>query len=456
MDDYANILLRCGPLVGLAVLALGLGACAAPVSIEQPDVDHSELQQPGGETAPDFDGSIDAYVDYALRHHPTLRAEHAQWRAEAASARAVYDWPEPMLSYGLYIRHVETRVGPQRHRFGLEQPIPWPSKPAAASEAAAARANAQKARFDASMLMVRKQVADGYWHRWLLARKKYWKEQQLKLLDSLEATARARYEVGKSPQSDVQQISLSMTRLRDDIEQLARAQRAARARFIERLGLQNAESVPVDPGRVPVARIPAADESELVEKAISHPELVAIEKTIEAAERRAKRAGLDAYPDFKVGVNYIETGEANNPDMPESGKDPIIAMVGVKIPLWFNQYSSEVESVRARSEAQKARLESARNDAAARVRELLAQIYDSARRIHLYENTLIPQAETTYDSVLGRYEVEETTIASVLMAERELLRLRLDLAAARARHARRWIALEQRLGQPVESRRYQP
>ncbi|MGM0557222.1 MAG: TolC family protein [Myxococcota bacterium] len=436
-----------------AIVLLATG-CAAPIARDVPESMESFQDQPGEDELPEFDGALEPYVDYALRHHPDLKADVARWRAERARIDAAYSWPEPTISYGLFIRPVETRVGPQRHRFGLSQPIPWPNKPAKAARAQAKRADASKARYDAAMLVVRAQVTEKYWRQWQTGRQLYWKRQQLTLLETVEAVTRARVEVGKSPQSDLNQIALELTRLRDDIEKLQNVLERQQARFVDALGRRDAGELPVEPADLPSAHLPSASPEELAKLAESHPQLVAMQRTIESLERTAERRQLDRYPDMTVGVDYIETGEAQNPDLPDSGKDPVIAMVGVKIPIWVGRYQAQVDATHAEAESKRADLEAARNRAVSNVRAAVARLRDSARRIHLYETTLIPQSEVTYESVLGRYEVDQTTIASVLLAQRELLRVRLGLANARAEHATDWVRLEQLVGEPIDAAPY--
>jgi outer membrane protein TolC len=437
-----------------AIVLLATG-CAAPIERDVPESMESFRNQSNDDELPEFDGALQPYVDYALRRHPNLRADVARWRAERARIDAAYAWPEPTLSYGFFIRPVETRVGPQRHRFGLQQPIPWPSKPAKAARAQARRADASKARYDAAMLVVRSRVAQSYWEQWRTEQQLYWRRQQLTLLETIEAVTRARVETGKSPQSDLNQIALELTRLRDDIAKLENTLERQQARFVDALGRRDAGEFPVEPAAEPEARVPSVSPEELSRLAESHPQLVAMQRTIEALERTAERRQLDRYPDMTLGVDYIETGEAQNPDMPDSGKDPVIAMVGVKIPIWVGRYQAEVDATHAEAESRRADLESARNRAVSDVRAAFASLHDSARRITLYETTLIPQSEATYESVLGRYEVDQTTIASVLLAQRELLRVRLGLANARAEHATDWVRLEQLVGEPIDAVPYE-
>src|SRR5690606_13255743 len=92
--------------------------------------------------APQLDGSFEAYLIHALRQHPELRAAYEAWRAQALRIEPARRWPEPMLSYGYFVRSVETRVGPRRPRVGVRQEIPWPATLEAGAEAAAAMARA--------------------------------------------------------------------------------------------------------------------------------------------------------------------------------------------------------------------------------------------------------------------------------------------------------------------------
>ncbi|MFW5739864.1 MAG: hypothetical protein ACOC1F_05815, partial [Myxococcota bacterium] len=82
----------------------------------------SNRQRTGG-GAPDeqawaADGSLASYVRYALENSPVLRARFQEWRAAALQTKQARKLPEPVITYAYFVRRVETRLGPQRHRFG--------------------------------------------------------------------------------------------------------------------------------------------------------------------------------------------------------------------------------------------------------------------------------------------------------------------------------------------------
>jgi hypothetical protein len=83
--------------------------------------------------------------------------------------------------------------------------------------------------------------------------------------------------------------------------------------------------------------------------------------------------------------------------------------------------------------------------------QVLSRLNDSARRVQINQGTLLPQAEATYDSLLGSVAVNQGSIAQVLLTQRDLLELRVDTDSARADHARAWSALHDLAGTTLDS-----
>ena len=97
----------------------------------------------------------------------------------------------------------------------------------------------------------------------------------------------------------------------------------------------------------------------------------------------------------------------------------------------------------------RAREHAARDRAVAELEQALANLRDSVRRVQLYETTLLPQAETTYSSTLDGYQSGRSSLAEVLIAEKDLLELGLGLFQAHASYGVSWAELERVVGRPV-------
>ena len=71
------------------------------------------------------DPGIDEYLAYASHNSPALRSAYYRWSSRSEMIPSVSSLPDPVLTYTWFGESVETRVGPQRQRFGVRQPIPW-------------------------------------------------------------------------------------------------------------------------------------------------------------------------------------------------------------------------------------------------------------------------------------------------------------------------------------------
>lgn len=400
------------------------------------------------EDATAFDGSLGGYLAYALRKNPTLRASFQRWRAATLRISRARRLPEPTISYGYFVRSVETRVGPQRHRFGLSQTFPWPTKLTAGSDAAAAAARASQRRFDAQLLVVTQRVADTYWRLWLIDEEHRLKSEHDHVLETLAGTVRGRVQTSGASLADLNQIDLGVARHHDHHGQHREARRAAEGDLLAILGAPPGITPLLVTGS-PAEGLPADNDSALRASAHAHPAIDALELLATASDSRAEAEAADRLPRLRVGFDYIETGEASMPDVPGSGTDPIVVSLALSVPLWWSSYSDAEEAARADAAAHRASRDAARQRTNSEMEAALASIRDAERRVQLYRGTLLPQAQTTFRAVLGGYQTGRSTVAAGLLAERDLLELRLGLARARADHVRAWARLERVVGRDI-------
>ncbi|MFW6049571.1 MAG: TolC family protein [Myxococcota bacterium] len=435
-----------GVMAGLAVAA----GCATDLeTAAQRDFGASahRIERPGDEAPPELDGRFESYLAYAMRQSPELEAAFERWRAAVLRIDPERRLPEPTITYAYFIRSVETRVGPQRHRLGLRQAFPWPTRLTAGADAAALAARAAEARFEAEATVLQERVARAFWQLWWVHRTHRLYLEQEEILQALVESVRARVETGAANLGDLAQVQLRLERLRDH--------RGAHHEHMRRLSAELVAAIGAPPGTPtpvkdePSEGLPAEDEESLLADALAHPRVRAHAKMAEAERARARAANARRYPGLALSVDWTETGPARTTNVPDSGKDAVMAAVSVSVPLWGGSYRDEAAAARAESAAQSAEGEAARRQAAAALEAALSGVRDAQRRIELYRHELIPQAETVYSSVSGGLAVGRATLPQVMMAERDLLELQVDLASARSDHARAWARLERIVARDV-------
>jgi outer membrane protein TolC len=448
--------------VVLGVAGVSALACASTMerdmkqAIARVNADIAPLHEtsPTGEQANtpvvELDGSLRQAVAYALAHSPALRASFHDWQASTYAAPQARKLPEPQVTVTGFVRPVETRVGPQLVKLGVMQWFPWPSRLNNAARAATRKASAAQQRFEAHALDIAAQVSRVYWAIWVVEHRRQVRGEQKEILTTFSEMVRYRMEVDKASLADIAQVSLDLSRIEDDLVVLDQQRRKLDARMVRLLGAPPGTSIPVDASvMVPVAERPVEARAELMSVAAGHPRVTAIVSMERAAQAKAKAARGARAPSFGVGVDWVITGAALDPTMPDSGKDPVMVMGGLRVPVWAGAYKAAERQAEAQGAAFRARRVAAEQRAAADVEEWLVTIEDTARRVTLHETTLIPQSEAAYESALGGYQVGTSTLAAVLMAERMLIEHRLKVFETQAKHAVAWAELQAVVGRPV-------
>ncbi len=415
--------------------------------------DFAEVRRPRaeGEEMPELDGTLQAYVAAAMLQSPELAASYERWRAAVLRIAPRRRLPDPTIGYAYFVRSVETRVGPQQHRLSIMQSFPWPGRLTSGADAQAAMALAERQRFEALALAVAERVADAYWSLWRIHRAHQIQLEQEEVLEALVESVLVRVEVGSATLADLGQVQLRLERLRDHRAQHHLAMRTAGARLAAVIGAPPGTETPVAPAPPEVA-LPAAEPEALLAQALEHPRIDSYERMAEASEELADAESAAGLPSFTVGADWIVVGEAIAPDVQDSGKDAVMVSLSMSVPLWRGVYSDAEEAARAEAQALRAEAESAEQRAAAELTEALAAVRDSYRRVRLYRDTLLPQAETVYGSTLGGYQAGRAGMADALLAVRELLDLQLELERALADHGTAWARLDHVVGAEVERR----
>jgi len=261
----------------------------------------------------------------------------------------------------------------------------------------------------------------------------------------------ARISIGAASLADAQQVGLASARTEDLIEAMKEQERATAARLAAVIGDPMRTDLPTTSAG-PEVLVPVEDAASLHARAAKHPSVTQFESLAQAQSEMARSEAAASYPSFQLGADWILVDKAEFGNPPDSGKDAVMVSGGVSLPLWGRSYSRSEQAARARAVSSQAQGRASEYEQYAALEGALAELRDAARRVNLHENTLVPQAEAAYDSVLGAYVAGRGSVSATLMVQQDLLDLRIGLETARADHARAWARLEQVVGGAVAGR----
>ncbi len=368
--------------------------------------------------------TLSDYLRYAAMNNAGLKVAFEQWKAaieEVPQARAL---PDPRFTYGHFIEEVETRVGPQRNKFGVSQMFPWFGKIEARTRAAGATAQAARRRYEAAKLKLFFEVKYAFHEYVYLAEAIEIARENLELIQNFEEVALTKYIGASTGHPDVVRAQVELAKLEDQLRTLEGLREPIMARLNAVLNRRNALPLawPIKDEHIAVK----VDRGRIKEILLAqNPELQAMEFDIESARNRVELAKKKFYPDIGVGVDWVQTDDALMPGTRDSGKDPVMLMFSLNLPVWRHSY--EAAEIQARAIARKTRHQKTEmeNTLIARVERVLYDYEDSERKQRLYGDILVPKAQELIGASESAYQGGTIDFLSLIDAQRTLLRFEL-------------------------------
>lgn len=394
------------------------------------------------------DASLEQTLAHAARHNAAVQAAEHRWRAAIEKVPQARGWPDPRLSYGYFLENVETRVGPQEHRIGVMQPLPWFGKLKAAGDVAGAEAAAALAELTATQLRVAREVKDAWFELAWLAEARRITRDNVELVRQLEAVAQTQFSAGGTL-AGVTKAQVELGKLQDRVASFDDRVTPGRARLNALLNRDFDAPLP-EPSLAVVRGHELPEVRELFAwQREANPLLEALTHRIEREQHAVRLARKQGRPEFGLGVDYVVTGEARMPGVADSGKDAVIAMFNVTIPLWRGKYkAAEAEAEARRDEAEAAR-QGRLNELEAALSTALFQHRDAERKINLYGATLLPQARGALNVARQGYETGNGGFLDLIDSQRVLLEFELEHQRALADREQALAAIEMLIGREL-------
>ncbi len=385
------------------------------------------------------------YLRYAALDNAGLKAAFEQWKAAIEQIPQAKSLPDPKFTYGYFIEEVETKVGPQRQKFEIMQTFPWFGVIEARGDRAAAKAKAAHKRYEAKKLELFQEVKYAFYEYTYLAKAIEITKQNLELVTHFEEIARTRYITAITSHPDIIRAQIELAILEDRLESLKELRPAITAKLNSILNRQVSSNLPWP--KPPKYQQVSIDFSQLYAIIIqNNPDLQALDYEIEAVRNSEKLAKKKSFPHFGIGVSYIDTAHARASGVDDSGKDPIIAMVSLTLPIWTGNYKAAQRQARAQLHQKTHEKTQMENTFAAKAQQLLYEFEDSNRKIKLYRDVIILKAKEMLVASETAYQAGTIDFLSLIDAQRILLKYELFYERKLAENAQKLAKIEMLAG----------
>lgn len=356
--------------------------------------------------------SLQALVAEALAQNPEIRAMQRSFDAMRARVPQAKALPEPMLNVGYMGNAVplppfDVQKGdPASGRiFNVTQEVPYPGKLSLKGRMANVESEAEWWAYEQARLNLVAEVKDAYFDLAYLHKAIETVTRNKGLLEKFARISEAAYTVGKGAQQDALKAQVEISKLTEQLILLDQRCQVAEARMNSLLFRE-----PETPLGVPEEFKPrdfALSLTDLKETAFNnYPVLKAQRRRIDRQQYNVQLARKEFYPDFTVGLTYI-----NRPGMPEMYG----VNVGVKLPLYFWQKQRPALAEAAASAgAERERMENITALLFFKIKDRYLAATTAGRLAKLYSTTIIPQSSLTLESAIAGYEVGKLDFLSLL------------------------------------------
>jgi len=199
------------------------------------------------------------------------------------------------------------------------------------------------------------------------------------------------------------------------------------------------------------AQVSVTDEELLVWLEHTNPEVLALDYEAARQKHKIELARKEYFPDITVGLSYIDTAHSTGGRHPsDDGKDPIVGMVSVNLPIWWNKLQAGVREARHRHTAAVRQKAQTIHSLSATLKLTAYRFRDAHRKIGLYRDTLLPKATESLKATSTAFRSGKASFTDLIDAERVLLEFQLAYERALVNKAQRLAELEMLTGQEID------
>lgn len=372
----------------------------------------------------------DNYYKTAAANNPGLQAKYKDFEIALQKVAQVNSLPDPSLSFGYFISPVETRVGPQKAKFSLTQMFPWFGTLKAQGDAATLMADAKYQTFLDARNQLYYQVAAAYYPLYELNLLKKVEQENTEILDSYKTISNVKFRNGAGSMVDVLRVDIMLKDSRTNLQILQAKEKAFLAAFNKLQNRDVNEKVVVaDSLGMDILPYNFRKDSLL----INNPRLQEIDLKVKASKYSETASIKQGLPKLGVGLDYVIVDKRPDMVLADNGKDVLMPMVSLSIPIFRRKYKAAVKEAQLMQESYAFQKEELFNSLNAGYEMIWFEISQQQALLSLYNQQTI-EAEQTLRLLFTAYGNSGKDFEEVLRMQQELLKYRKMKASAMANY----------------------
>ena len=352
---------------------------------------------------------LSGYIAEAETNNPEVQAYELRYSIAQEKVNEVNTLPDTEFGVGYFVSTPETRVGAQRARFSVKQMLPWFGTIAKREKYQDALVETEYLEYVIAKRKLGLAVAQGYYKLYTIEAQSKVVQQNVELLERYKELALNAVEVAKASAVDVLKLEMRQNELKAQQQILEERRVAAEIQFKNTLNTASEGRILV----VDSLSIPTEDAQINPDDLSANPELLKYDKLYESVTQAEILNRQEASPKWGVGLDYIPVSERTDMFPADNGKDIVMPMVSVSVPIFNSKY----KSVSRQNELRQQELDAQKAQRLNTLKNLLAEAKQNKNTARINFNTQkqnIAQAQDAEEILLKSYETGSIDFNDVL------------------------------------------
>jgi outer membrane protein TolC len=365
-----------------------------------------------------FAQTLDDYFKIAAENNPGLQAVYKKYEVALQKVPQVNTLPDPTFSFGYFISPVETRVGPQRARFSLTQMFPWFGTLKAQGNVAALMAEAKFQSFMDARNRLYLQVASAYYSLYELKDFVRIEKENISILESYKTIATQKFKNGTGTMVDVLRVDIMLKDAQTNLNILRDKEKPLLTAFNKLLN--RPENEPVQIKNTLKTEI-LSDNYRKDSLIATNSKLKALDLKLQASQAAEIVSQKQGLPKLGVGLDYVLIGERTDISMPDNGKDVLMPMVSISIPIFRAKYNASDKETKLLQESYTLQKQEVTNTLFSEYEMVWFQVQQQLQLISLYEQQ-IQTSQQSLNLLFTSYGNSGKEFEEVLGMQQQLLK----------------------------------
>ena len=352
---------------------------------------------------------LETFIEEALANNPEIQKFELQYNIASEKINEVNTLPNTEFGIGYFLSEPETRTGAQRFKVSAKQMLPWFGNITTRENYVSALANAKYEDIVIAKRKLMASVSKSYYNLYANKAKQAVLKENIKLLDTYETLALTSVEVGKASAVDVLRLQMRQNEMQQSLAISRQQFLSEQTTFNKLLNRDKAIIVNV----IYKLNIPSEDFEIDLENLALHPELLKYDKLYHSVEQSELLNQNESSPMVGFGLDYISVDKRPNMDFRDNGKDIIMPMVALSIPIFNKKHKSKSKQ----NDLQQQEIEFQKQERSNTLETLLNKAINdriSSRISHATQTKNLKQAKDAEEILIKSYETGTIDFNDVL------------------------------------------